>query len=692
MSVETRLLKMIVEAPDGEPRALLLQNGARELLRDPAAVATVVKRVAEQDDSGEWEAAAALLASALDEARMARENSAPEGAALIDAVGGALAALDTAAPFAPPQRLRLAQIYARAGLAPPPVAQLTPDNMDAFGADRPMPGEMPDIAGMLGTVIRDVGEEPLQVHAALVELFAGVPPELGAILIAMAVARPGSMEARLGLYWMLDPQPPFRLAAATALLQRAEAGTLPPDIAALLPTLRKWLPDDPARSALDATIRRLMRDGAARAETRAPTIHRAAASLPDGAGAQSLIAAVQAGGRRGVAMAMLKQGHGVKDAFVIPCASATEQKRMLGRVLGEIETFDIAPDYIAAALSVGLGEGVSLGLPPAPGLVDMIALWGADALAPKPSDTEAILAGIGATEKLGQLSPAQLTRLIDASADWVEQFDQSDAWFEDTGPLRAAIARARSDKGRETAVWKHLETRREWWARQFAVCAATLKAETKPEPQRWLSFAAVAQALLDQRPLKRTPIMVEIMEMTLEAFHAREGDSAPFPTAVAPPPPRPEVHGEIAHMFAPAGIGEPYLQGYLTALAISPLAPPAQVWLGPLVAEVNFPSEGALNRLLELIMMRAYRVGEDAADPVVVAEWIKGLDASAFRDWATGFDDLVAAAKPGWPAKKLAADDKRVLKDVAAAADGADAAALRAILPAWIARRHALRR
>jgi hypothetical protein len=322
----------------------------------------------------------------------------------------------------------------------------------------------------------------------------------------------------------------------------------------------------------------------------------------------------------------------------------------------------------------------------------MIAIWGADALVPKPADAEAILAAIGATEKLGRLSPAQLTALIDASADWVEHFDQSDAWFEDTGPLRAAIGRARSDKGRETAVWKQLETRRDWWARQFAVCAATLKAETKPEPQRWLSFAAVAQALLDQRPLKRTPIMVEIMEMTLEAFHAREGDSAPFSAPAAPPPPRPEVHGEIAHLLAPAGIGEPYLQGYLTALAISPLAPPAQVWLGPLLTEVDFPSEGALNRLLELIMQRAYRVSEDAADPVTVAGWIKGLDAGAFRDWATGFDELAATAKPAWPAKKLAADDKRVLKEIAAVADGADAAALRAVLPAWIARRHALRK
>ena len=686
------ILSAIAAAPDRETQSRILHDGARALLVDPAGVDLLALRAAAAGDDDAWEAAAALMSRALDEARMARENGAPEGAALIDAVGAALSGHDAATPFAPGLRLRLAQIYARAGLPPPSFAQLTAESMGALGADHAMLDDMPDIAGMLDTVIREVGDEPLQVHAALGELFAGVPPELAAILTATAIARPGEMEARLGLYWLLDPMPAIRLAASTALLQRAEGGALPPGIGALLPTVRKWLPDDPARDALDAAIRRLMRDGAARAVAAAPPIHRAAASLPDGAGAQSLIAAVQAGGRRGVAMLMLKQGHGVKDAFIIPCASATEQKKMVGRVLGEIETFDIAPGYIAEALAVSLGDGLALGAPPAPGLVGMIAFWGGDALSPAPSATEDILAAIGAPEELECLSKAKRTALIDASADWVERFEQSDAWFEDTGPLRAAISRARTDKGQETAVWRHLETRRLWWARQFAVSAATLKAQIKPDPSLWLSFAAVAQALLDQRPLKRIPIMVEIMEMTLEAFDARDGGAASPAVDAAPSAPRPEAQGEIGQLLAQAGISESYLQGYLTALAISPLAPSAEAWLGPLLGGIEVSGEGTLNRLLELVMMRANRINDDAADRATVSGWIAALDAKAFREWAEGFNDLVTAAKPAWPAKALAADDKRVLKDIASVSEAGDAAALRTVLPAWVARRHALRR
>jgi yecA family protein len=194
--------------------------------------------------------------------------------------------------------------------------------------------------------------------------------------------------------------------------------------------------------------------------------------------------------------------------------------------------------------------------------------------------------------------------------------------------------------------------------------------------------------------LKTTPIMVDIMEMTLEAFDARTGTPAEgtAPVLSAPPAAKPEVHGEIGHLLVHAGLSEPYLQGYLTALAISPLTPTARTWLGPLLGQAEFPSEGDLERLLELIMMRANRISEEAADPKTVTRWIAALDETSLRDWTAGFDDLVAAAKAAWPNKALAADDKRVLKDIGAVADGGESGSLRTILPLWVATRHTKRR
>ncbi len=668
-------LTALVAARDDAARARLLRSGGQALLAHPGAVASVAAAAlaSEGDLSRD---AQALLSAALDEARMAVENDVPEGAALIAALAATLMARDTTEPFPPGLRLTLAKVYASAGLVPPPFATLT----DGPILDDSVAG-MPDLDALLGPMLREFGDAPAQAHGALSEMLAGLPAEPAAALVSMIVARPGPLEARLGLYWLLDPRPELRLAAATALLSRAGAGAggLPADLAALLPTIRKWLPEDGARAAVDGAIRRQMRDGIARPAPGHLIIHRAAASLPDGAGAQSLIASVQIGSRRAVAMAMLKLGHGVKDAFLLPCTSATEQKRLLARVLDEIETHDIPPEALSAALARGLGEGLALGRLPATGMVDKVEIWGPEALLPTGSGAGDILATIGATQALAELSQAKSRALVQASEDWPERFDHLDSWFEDSGPLREAIGRARTETGQETAVWKHLEARRDWWARILASAAAVLQGAGDPV---WLSFAAVAQALIDGTALKRLPIMAEIVDMTLEVWEARLGHG---------PGARGGPSGDIDDMLAQAGISGPFLHGYLVALAISPRAPRPEAWLGPLLGGIEFPGEGSVNRVMEIVIGRANGIDDEAGNVDAMVQVLRALDADDMKEWATGFDALVTAAPRAWPAKALTADDKRMMSAIAKVAQGDDDQVLPGLLPPWIAGRHARR-
>lgn len=668
------LLTKLAAAQDDARRAQLLRTGGRDLLFDRSAVETVAAAAIGSHGEATIQAAQDLLSAALDEARMAVENDVPEGAALIEAVAACLAGLDAEQPFAPVLRLRLARVYAAAGLEPPPFAMLSvdPPPVDADAV-------VPDINDLLGPILRELGDMPAQAHAALSETLAGLPVELAAVLASMTVSRPGAVEARLGLYWLLDPRLDLRLAAATALLSRAGNSALPSEVASLLPTIRKWMPEDGARAAVDATIRRHMRDAGAQPVTQAVTIHRAAASLPDGAGAQSLVAAVQIGSRRGVAMAMLKIGHGVKDAFILPCASATEQKRLLARVLDEVEAHDLPPEALSAALARGLGEGLALDRLPAPGMVDMAEIWGPEALLPGAAGASETLAAIGALDALEGLSPARRRALVQGSADWPGRFEHLDSWFEDTGALRDAIGRARSETGAERAVWKHLESRRDWWARIFTASAAVMQAHGDAV---WLSFAAVAQSLIEGKSLKRLPIMEDILETTLEAWEEHREDG-------------PEAHDlesdEIDDLLARAGISQTYLHGYLVALAISPRAPTPEVWLGALLGGIEFPGEGTLHRLMETLAMRANATDENASDPEALMHALEALDEDDFRDWAAGFDALVSSARRSWPQRALAADDKRLLRAINKVPKGSADTALLRVLPSWIARRHALR-
>lgn len=200
----------------------------------------------------------------------------------------------------------------------------------------------------------------------------------------------------------------------------------------------------------------------------------------------------------------------------------------------------------------------------------------------------------------------------------------------------------------------------------------------------WLSFAAVAQALLDGRSLKRIPIMTEIVAMTLEAHSEREGNAAPEP--------RREKREGVGSLLAHAGVTEAYLHGYLAALAITPLETEPEAWLGALVGGIEFPGQGALDQLMEFVVVRANLADDDTGDPETTARALAAPDEDGLRDWATGFDDLVAATRQSWPAKSLAADDKRVLRDIGLIAKGGDGTTLRAVLPSWVDRRHALRK
>jgi hypothetical protein len=657
------LLTALAQARDDENFVWLLRDGGRALLRDPAGIGPIaLEALGEKGDVAH--AAARLLATTLDEARMAMANDLPEGAALLSGLADALAAHEAASPLSAPDRLALARAYASAGLVPPPFARLTADSVTDHLPDGTV---MPDLGEILDPILRDAGYSPGQAHAALSELLAGLPPELAAMLVSMTVDRPGAAEARLGLYWLLDPQADIRLAAATALVSRPG---LPPDLAALLPTLRKWMPEDAARAAVDTAIRRQMWTGA-RPSVPAVKVHRAAASLPDGVGAQSLIAAVQIGSRRAVAMAMLKQGHGVKDAFLIPCASATEQKTLLARVLDEIDSIDLPPSALAATLARGLGEGLALDRPPAPGMLDMAEIWGAEALSPQPFGPTDILTDLGPTP-----GPADDSALIAASATWADRFSHLDSWFEDTGPLREALARARTDAGREAAVWKHLATRREAWARTIAASAAVLQAGQDPI---WPSFAAVARALVGDRPLKRIPILHDIVAMTLEAWAAGEG---------AAPEEAPDG-GET--LLAEAGLGDAFLDGYLTALCIAPVAPAPEVWLGTLLGRIEFPGEGSINRVMAALSARVDRIEETAPDPVAMAAHLSPLDAERLQDWCAGFHALATAAPRSWPARSLGPDDKRLLRTLSQVAEGRTDPTLAAVLPTWISQRHARR-
>ena len=155
---------------------------------------------------------------------------------------------------------------------------------------------------------------------------------------------------------------------------------------------------------------------------------------------------------------------------------------------------------------------------------------------------------------------------------------------------------------------------------------------------------------------------------------------------------RPEKRGELARLLATAGISEAYVQGYLSGLAVCPRRVSVDSWLGALLGGIEIRVEGAVQRVVDLVFMRANKLNQDAGDQATIREGIAALDEGALRDWARGFATLVGATKRAWSASALTPADRHMLRNLDIAAKGGEQDGLREVLPAWITARHARQR
>ena len=658
-------------------------------------------------DGDALEAALDLATFVLDEARMARENDQPAGRAVIEAVEAVLAEARAAGRLPPARRVALARAFVGAGLAVPAAAHIDPD--EALEGPAPPGGPPADLDGLLDDLLgrADPRATPLQLHAGLQEALGALPVEARAMMMAEIAGGADERRTRLGLYALLDPEPGVRAAVAAAFAARSGGGRLDAATLSHLATIRAWLPDEPARAALDRALAAAMRagggDGAA-AEPAPPPwrVGRALACLPDGAGAQSVALALERGASKAVAFLLLKAGHGVKDAFIAPAEGATEQRRMLGELeaLGAVE---IDPGHVPRLLERALGDGAAQGRPPAPGLVDVAELWPGTVLRPQSGDARAILAELDPEGAVAGLSPQARGRLVGESGDWPERFGLVETWFEDTAAVRGLLDAAPTERAARQRLWRHLEERRGWWALQCARSAAALRA-AEPEGRDWRSFAAVAAALLKGRALRRTPIMEHVLEATLFADAASRHDAAMDAlggldgveddpdghgafTGAPRPPPAPAVPGELERRLAGSGVDPAWVDGLATAAAVS-LEPASPLgWLMGVVQAVEHRDEAELQRFLELLTLRADAAVEAVASPAATAARLAALDAGGRTRWAQGFIEHVANLPEAWPWAALDAEDRRMLEALEVAARAGMDERLRRALPAWLAAR-----
>ncbi|WP_292294543.1 hypothetical protein [Marivita sp.] len=405
----------------------VVQKIAQRILTDEhTAICLLEAMGTENQDELTDEQLATVLISALDEARMARENGRSAGGAFIDMMEHRLASLDASGLLHQSGRLRLSSCWRRAGLVAPVALAISPDMPEAFeagDADVFAVDGLPDLGTGLHKLFDQLSQTTdghVQVlRESLSEILPTIPDDARRDFVRLAVNHPKEAHEELGCAWTFDPDEDVRQGAVDGLFDRIAVGRLSPSLIARLALMRSWIGDKNIRDRVDDLLREAKKLGIGGAQAKsAPKVHRVLASMVDGSGAQSFTIAFQSGSARRMGIVLLKQGFGVKDAYVVPCSSATEQKRLIEMLLSEVDAWDVPLDYAKQAFAMGLDDGLRSGHPPAAGLVDVAHELALTDLRPFPSNVTDIVGVMEPDGDLASMSPQAKGRLINASEDW----------------------------------------------------------------------------------------------------------------------------------------------------------------------------------------------------------------------------------------------------------------------------------
>ena len=627
-----------------------------------------------------------LFSSVLDVMRMNRENSEKDAAVIFELVEGWLSAKTANDSLNSVQKMELCRAFIRVGLEPPDSIRFDSDDLHPQG----IPGdqEMPDIEELMRDLIpADVTGYP--AYMVLREGVGSMPRGASALFVTQMVAQGAPQLVSLGRYCLLDPMAEMRTAAAEGFVDLAKHGAIDATVLSDLIRLRKWIPDQGTKSMLDRAIKEaLRREATGGSVPGAWTIHRLVSSLPDGTGSQSILASVSRGSQKCIVNLLIKAGHGVKDAYAIPCTSASDQRHTLDEMEEAMPVHAVPVDYLPEAVAAAIGDGLAKGMPPAPGFVDAAQMLGLDEITPFEHGTVSAGDIADPQSHLDGLSAAKRGRLIGRSIKWARDYEMSSSWFATDATLLAKLDATKTEHQAEKVVWAHLDTRRDFWSSLFARSAAILRHAGSED---WLVFASVVQGLEAGRALKKTPIFEMIAALTLDV--AEQGDmgmsydgesptDAPYIDDDFDPGIEPEASGELGRLLRKTPLSSDMINGYLTAIVVAPRFVTPTDWLPPLLGEINFPGGNKLQRVLDIIMLR-YGVIQDSIYDGDIAADLRTRSVRKFQDWLSGFTQasVVTAA---WPKRALSSDDRKILKLIKEGAlDSEIQATLKPLLPSW---------
>jgi hypothetical protein len=372
---------------------------------------------------------------------------------------------------------------------------------------------IPDVAEMLKDLVGACEGDPFLIQSQFAELTAAMPAELQLTLLRGLVLADDSSLREAAIGWLLA-EPAIATPMASMLEEAARRGLVSATSVTNLMLIRNWVPED-RRRAIDAIIRAARAVGSAPEKRPAIQVRELLISERDGAGAQSIFASIKEGRKNALVSILIKQGHGVRDAWVARSLSRPEIEDMLDHIASEMSVHELTAEDTALILSSALADGPSGSTPPF-GLVQAITLIGLSDVAPNCVSVDDLVASMLADADASATDTKAVEKAVRGSGRWLATNPQLDSWFENGDDVAAAVKGKRKIEDRLAAIIdKVLEPKRAYWARVIAWSAFAQRGDGHDSD--WIEMALVAREMASERPLAEIPLARFIAAQTAEA-------------------------------------------------------------------------------------------------------------------------------------------------------------------------------
>lgn len=371
----------------------------------------------------------------------------------------------------------------------------------------------PDVGEMLKDLVKACDGDPFLIQSQFAELTAAMPTELQLSLLEGLVLAddPSLREAAIG--WLLA-EPAIATPLASMVEEAARRGLVSATSVPNLMLIRNWVPED-RRRAIDAIIKAARAMGSAMEKRVAIQVRELLISERDGAGAQSIFASIKQGRKNALVSILIKQGHGVRDAWVAQSLSRAEIEDMLDHIASEMSVHETTAEDAALILSSALADGRTGSTAPF-GLVQAVALIGLSDVAPRFVSVDDLVASMLADAAAAATDAKAVQKAVRGSGRWLATNPQLDSWFENGDDVAQAIKGKRKIEDRIAAVTaKVLELKRPHWASVVAWSAFAQRGDGNDND--WIEMALVAREMASARPLAEIPLARFIAVQTVEA-------------------------------------------------------------------------------------------------------------------------------------------------------------------------------